>query len=156
MPAIPWRLTGAWRVPPNWSARYWRDEMRAQGYAAACQAEREYDPTRGVPYPTLVRRRILISLLARYRQERNFAARCRGRVESHHDEAAGTRRTAGPELRDALAALPDPDRRLIEQLFWGRYTESEVARRLGVSHQAVSKRKRAILDGLRSLLDLSE
>ena len=52
--------------------------------------------------------------------------------------------------------LREPDRRLIEQLYWERCTECEVAERLGISHQAVSRRKRTILDWLRDRIGMSK
>ena len=51
-------------------------------------------------------------------------------------------------LYSALASLAEPDRRLIEQLYWEDQTEAEVAQQLAITQQAVSKRKRAILTRL--------
>ena len=48
--------------------------------------------------------------------------------------------------------LPEPDRNLIECLFWEDRTEREIAGRLGITQQAVSKRKHRILDELRETL----
>ncbi len=52
------------------------------------------------------------------------------------------------DCRLALADLSDGDRRLIVLLFWEGQTQSEVAARLGISQQAVSKRMHAILNKL--------
>ena len=49
-----------------------------------------------------------------------------------------------------MTGLSEADRRLIEHLFWEGWTEAKVAGRLGISQQAVSKRKRKILGGKRS------
>jgi RNA polymerase sigma factor (sigma-70 family) len=161
MPGFPWRLLGiaARRVPPNWSARDWRDEMCAVGVATACQAQRDYDPRRGVPYPSFVRLRVLASMRTRYRQEQTYAARCqeRGGDDGIARAVGAEARTASSqELRDILDLLSAPDRRLIEQLFWEGLTESDVARQEGVSQQAVSKQKRVVLHKLRGLIGGSE
>src|SRR5262245_41005670 len=49
------------------------------------------------------------------------------------------------ELHEALAGLPLASQELIEQLFWQERREAELANELGISHQAVNKRKQAIL-----------
>jgi DNA-directed RNA polymerase specialized sigma24 family protein len=55
-----------------------------------------------------------------------------------------------------MTDLPDSDRQLIERLFWQGFTETEIAGGLGISQQAVSKRKRRILTALRRILDRKE
>ena len=52
-------------------------------------------------------------------------------------------------LKVSLSALGDDDRLLLQHLFWDGRTESEVASGLGISQQAVNKRKRKILSELR-------
>jgi len=56
------------------------------------------------------------------------------------------------QLRGALGALPAKQRRLIEQLFWEERTETEVAGAMGTSQSTISRRKQAILHGLRTRL----
>ena len=66
--------------------------------------------------------------------------------------APGTARPCGAIhrlLQEALGQLPEADRRIIEPLYWGRTTETEIARSLGVSQQTVSNRKLAVLRTLR-------
>ena len=147
------RRAGTWRVPPHWSTHDWLEEMHAQGAAAACQAMDDYDPQRGVPRGAFVRLRILSSLRTRYRQEWSYALHC-------GPEAAGGGETTEPEerlapdradetLRPSLARLPDPDRWLLQRLFWEGCTESDLAAELGIAQSTVNKRKRSILLGLR-------
>jgi DNA-directed RNA polymerase specialized sigma subunit len=47
-----------------------------------------------------------------------------------------------------LAFLPESERWLIQELFWGRRTAADIAAWMGVSQQAVSTRKQVILDNL--------
>jgi hypothetical protein len=56
-------------------------------------------------------------------------------------------RTSGP-----VSALPAEQRRLIEQLFWGERTETEVADAMGTNQSTINCRKQAILDRLRMKL----
>src|SRR5438270_626169 len=67
-------------------------------------------------------------------------------------------RRPGPdvaEVIEALAKLKEGDIQVIKSLFWDNRSEAEVAELLGISQQAVSKRKLAILGRLRRLLDPS-
>jgi hypothetical protein len=143
----------AWRIPPRWSDSDWSEEMEAQGVAAAWQAVRDHDPARGVPLGAFVRRRVLFAVLARYRQEWAYAVHCGWGPPADEgaspSDAAPFPPRAYETLQDPLARLADPDRRLIEDLFWGGRTEADVAGELGISQPAVSRRKRAILLGLR-------
>ena len=50
---------------------------------------------------------------------------------------------------DAVARLAATDRWLIEQIFWHGKSEAEVSKHLGISQQAVSKRKKSALRALR-------
>jgi DNA-directed RNA polymerase specialized sigma subunit len=59
-------------------------------------------------------------------------------------------------LSCALALLSQTDRWLIEELFWARHTETQIAGVCGVSQQAISKRKRAILRNLRGWMNAAE
>jgi DNA-directed RNA polymerase specialized sigma subunit len=45
--------------------------------------------------------------------------------------------------------LPASERWLIEQLFWGERTETEVADAMDINQSTINRRKRAILNGLR-------
>jgi DNA-directed RNA polymerase specialized sigma24 family protein len=143
----------AWRTPPRWSVDDWSEEMQAQGVAVAWQALRDYDPARGVPLSAFVLRRVLFGVRARHRQEWAYAVHC-GCVPpadggASPSDAASSTPNAYEALQGPLARLAEPDRRLIEHLFWGGRTEADVAGELGISQPAVSQRKRAIILVLR-------
>jgi DNA-directed RNA polymerase specialized sigma subunit len=59
-----------------------------------------------------------------------------------------------PESLERLVArlgdLPEAEQWLLRRLFWDGRTEDELASELGVSRQAVNKRKRKLLRQLRS------
>ncbi len=153
------RQIRVWHTPRNYSASDWMEEMRAHGAAAAWQAERDYDPARGVPLAAFVRQRVMADAFTRYRQEWTYATRC---IPDEDQEALRIRAQeglAGTWIQDAqrcaLAQLSASGEWLIEQLFCDRRTESDMAKVLGISQQAVSKRKHAILGELRHSLGFS-
>jgi DNA-directed RNA polymerase specialized sigma subunit len=143
-----------WRIPPRWSIGDWIEEVQAQGLAAAWQALCDYDPARGVPLSAFVRQRILFGVLTRYRQEWAYALRLGFEIPDTGDaSSSAATSTALPRVDDALqgplSQLAEPERWLIERLFWHGKTESDVAAELGISQPAVNKRKRAIIHNLR-------
>ena len=69
------RICG-WRVPPNWSAVDWREEIRAHGLAAACEASCEFDASRRVPPDAFVYQRVIARAYTRFRQEWAYGLRC--------------------------------------------------------------------------------
>lgn len=127
--------------------------MRAQASAAIWQAICDYDPSRGVSFSAYARQRVLSSALTRYRQEWAYAFRLvlsQQRVSREWESQAAPRSSDWCEsLREALLRLPRDDRWLIEQIFWEDHTESEIADKVGISQQAISKRKKTILRQLR-------
>jgi RNA polymerase sigma factor (sigma-70 family) len=145
-----------WLVPPNWSHGDWFDEVRAQAAVAACQAIRDYEPLRGVAFESFLKGRLHASLLARYRKEWAFASRMRASLDGDTPQVAAPVELAETSeidsLLKALARLPRRDFRLLRKLFWDDCTEFEVGRSLGISHQAVSKRKHVILKQIRKHL----
>ncbi|MEN0069722.1 MAG: sigma-70 family RNA polymerase sigma factor [Propionicimonas sp.] len=60
------------------------------------------------------------------------------------------------DLRRALASLPPRDRQVLKWRFEEECTQSEIARRLGVSQMQVSRIIRRLLDRTRALLEPSE
>ena len=48
------RSIHTWPAPPNWSLRDWSEELNAEVIAASWEAERDFDPTRGVPLDAFV------------------------------------------------------------------------------------------------------
>jgi RNA polymerase sigma factor (sigma-70 family) len=148
--------THAWRVPPRWSLSDWFEEIDAESIAAACHAIRIFDPHRGPTLSTFVYHQILASALGRYRQEWTYALRYGvAAMEEPGVTGAEERFTVEQEeeqLKQSLTSLPEADRHLLEHLFWEGRTETEIADGLGISQQAVSKRKRKILTALRRSL----
>jgi RNA polymerase sigma factor (sigma-70 family) len=153
------RRTHGWRTPPRWSPRDWLEEIDAESIASACQAILIFEPDRGPSLESFLYHRILAGALARYRKEWSYAFRC-GRRSSSGDDAFGTKliddqdaaAVERQKLMGSMTALPEDDRRLIECLYWDGHTERDVAGRLGITQQAVSKRKRKILLKLRENL----
>ena len=156
----------SWRVPSNWSRGDWFEELTAVGTAAAWQAVCDFDPERGVPLAGFGYCRMMARCLARYRKEWRYALHL-VENESHENETATFKNTSPAasfrakadqtqcsdgDLRGAVGALPPEQRRLIEQLFWEDRTETEVADALGTNQSTINRRKRAILNGLRSKL----
>jgi DNA-directed RNA polymerase specialized sigma24 family protein len=153
------RRTHAWRVPPRWTPRDWWEEIDAESVASACLAVRIFDPDRGPTLASFMYFQIVASALARYRQEWNYALRngLYSTSEGHPSDMddVENRFAVDQELktvRRLMTDLPESDRRLIESLFWDNRTENEVAGGLGISQQAVCKRKHRILSNLRNTL----
>ena len=57
------------------------------------------------------------------------------------------------QVREALAALPDPQREVIELSYFEGYTQSELARRLGEPLGTIKSRTHTALMRLRVLLE---
>lgn len=145
------RRIRAWRPPPGWAASDWWEEVAAEAAIAALLAMADFDPSRGVPTGCYVRMRVLGHALARYRREWIYGKRFGAALPVDEPAEADDGRDVGPDgegLGLALAALPDADRRLVRRLFWEGRSQAEVAREFGITQQAVSKRKRQVLDRL--------
>jgi DNA-directed RNA polymerase specialized sigma subunit len=146
-----------WRVPPHWSPRDWWEEIDAESLAAACRAVRVFDPTRGKCLSKFAYHQILAKAIARYRTEWSFALRV-GRIWAEVDLPGESPSTpTDVEIHERLVAsvtgLAITDRRLLERLFWDGLSEQVVARELGITKQAINKRKRRILLGLRRSIE---
>lgn len=154
------RRIRCWRVPPNWSAHDWFGEMQSNSAAALWQAKCDYDPSRGVPLCAFERLRVIASAWTRYRQEWSYALHCPpqdGRAEPEPlPRDAPVLAPAIDPVREALRQVSEADRWLLEQLFWAELSESAIAQKLGVSQQAVSKRRSVVLGKLRDLLEDAE
>jgi DNA-directed RNA polymerase specialized sigma24 family protein len=161
------RICG-WRVPPNWSIADWREEIRAHGLAAVYQAIRDFDASRRVPLDAFVYQRVIARAYSRFRQEWAYGLHCisptdgvfsdGGHVSGEscvqYREFSVEPDPAYQALLDTLGSLSEPNHRLITQLFWEGKTEVNIADILGISHQAVSKRKRAVIQKLRAWLQI--
>jgi RNA polymerase sigma factor (sigma-70 family) len=150
------RRTHAWRTPPRWCLLDWLEEIDAESVASAYQAIQIFDPARGPTLESFLYHRIVAGALARYRKEWSYALRCTrppapGTNESDTDEIDELDAAAAYEkrLNHSMTRLPETDRRLIVCLFWEGRSEKDVAGGLGITQQAVNKRKRKILERLR-------
>lgn len=150
-----WSRIRTWRIPPRWSSRDWWDEARAQGALAACEALRAFDPSRLVPLDAFLYRRVVESVWTLYRQEWSFSRRHPSDI-SPFDRPSPQPDHPDPELLArltlALEQLDEPGRHLIRQIFWDDRSEDQLALELGISRQAVNKRKQKFLHQLRSRL----
>ncbi len=146
-----------WRVPPNWAPRDWREELEAEAIAAAWQAELEFDPTRGVPLEAFVHQRVVTHALRRYRREWTYARRSGIHLECGdcHDGTASatTSIELSESLQNWLQRLAEPQRKLIESLYWDETTEVQLADMLGLTQSGISRRKRRVLDQLRRWME---
>lgn len=145
------RRIGSWPIPPRWSAIDWHEEIAAEGIAAACKAIHKYDPGRGTALGTFVYIQVIAGALTRYRQEWSYARRCSSVGQDSIPQVDdGTALDNGrEELGSAMSRLDDDDRRLLERLYWDGSTEAAVAGMMGISQQAVSKKKLKVLSELR-------
>jgi hypothetical protein len=142
-----------WRVPPNWSVSDWHNEMRAEAACAAWQAVGDYDRSFGVPLSAFAHQRVLTRTLTRHRQEWAYALRlaCEAGPEDFDSRLLDSTTSVVFDdwPRNALERLSKSDLWLIEQLFLKDRTEEDIATQIGITQQAVSKRKWMILLRLR-------
>ena len=151
------RSIQTWRAPPNWSLRDWFEELKAEGIAATWEAEQKLDPARGVPLDAFVQQRVWTRTLNRYRREWAYAPHCGSRLEGSNDgdvaiDEGFSSIEDSESLQTCLRRLPDPQRRLIEGIFWEEKTEVEVAGILCLTQSGISRRKQRILEQLRRWL----
>jgi RNA polymerase sigma factor (sigma-70 family) len=143
-----------WPVPANYSRQDWVEELTAVVACAALVAQDEYDASRGVPLEAFLYERVLAAALAHYRQEWRFAYRCGGDFDTARElPGRGATNTSDEILAYVLARLPDADQHLIANLYWDDWTEAQLAARLAVTQQAISKRKSVALKRLRKVLE---
>jgi DNA-directed RNA polymerase specialized sigma24 family protein len=152
-----WSRIRSWRVPPRWSHHEWLIEARAQGALAACEAIRAFEASRLVPLDAFLYRRVVESVWTRYRQECSFGRRCPPDTRLPELAATGAEPPDGElleRLEAILRTLDEGELRLIRQIFWDGRSEDELAGQLGVTRQAVNKRKQKLLRRLGSDLML--
>jgi DNA-directed RNA polymerase specialized sigma24 family protein len=145
-----------WRVPPHWSEHDWFEEIGAELAVAVVVAARDFDASRGVPWEGFLGRRVMFAALSRYRREWSYAIRqvsleAIGEYGRPGADSLLVRDALSRLIYDALDRLPRADASLIEAIFWGGETEAGLARSLGVSQQAINKRKRSIFRTLQRL-----
>jgi RNA polymerase sigma factor (sigma-70 family) len=148
------------RVPPNWSARDWHEEMRAEAIAAAWEAQCDFDSASGVPLEAFIHLRVLARSLSRFRRECAYASRCEILLEGQEFNGATVdvfgSAEASESLRCCLTRLPEQERALVVSIFWEERTEAEIAQMLRLTQSAISRRKRRILGQLRRSMDRPE
>lgn len=148
-----------WPVPPNWNGTDWRREVTAIADAAAHEASCSYDPAYTHGPAVYLSSRIMGQLLTRYRQEWRFARhvlpispdadKTEQRSRTLNSFGEGRRTDVAQQVRQALDRLQEVERWLIVQIFWHQRDQAELARELGVSQPAISKRYRHIVHKLR-------
>jgi DNA-directed RNA polymerase specialized sigma24 family protein len=146
-----------WPEPPRWSKRDWSEEIRAELSMAAIEASRDFDESRGVPWEGFLSHRLMARALSRYRREWSHAIHlvsleAMGEYAPPDVDGLPLRDTLLRLIHEALERLPPADASFIEGLFWGGDTESTLAHSLGISQQAINKRKRNILKTLHRLI----
>jgi RNA polymerase sigma factor (sigma-70 family) len=138
-----------WHVPPHWSVQDWFDEIMAEVTLSVIQATKAFDASRGIPFGAFLHRRIMHTALARYRREWTYAIHqiSEAAVDEYEAVKGGeypSREAIGGLLNEAIARLPTSDASLIEEIFWEGKSEARLAEALGISQQAVNKRKHNI------------
>ncbi|WP_406695889.1 sigma-70 family RNA polymerase sigma factor [Singulisphaera sp. Ch08] len=146
-----------WRVPPHWSIQDWFDEIVAEVTLSVIQATNDFDANRGIPFGAFLHRRIMQTALARYRREWTYAIHQISVAAVYEYEAVKggeypSREAIGSLLTEAIARLPTSDASLIEEIFWEGKSESCLAEALGISQQAVNKRKHNIFRELDTII----
>jgi len=117
-----------------------------------------YDPKRGSPEAWLVMRaktRAIDRLRSIRRRDRTFVAPVDESVAQRREEPAENPAVVAEDrslVRNALAQLPEAQRRVIELAFFEGLTQSEIATRLGEPLGTVKTRARLGLDRLRGVL----
>lgn len=150
------RRIGTWRVPPNWSRSDWLKQVRSLAASTAWEAASRYDPSLGVPLDAFLRVSVIAAVRTQYRQEwvyaLRFGSQADGPVPDRPNDTWLPSIELHESLRESLAKLSPADRWVVSQFFWHGATEAEVARNVGVSQPAMSKRKARIIESLRRSL----
>jgi RNA polymerase sigma factor (sigma-70 family) len=131
-------------------------QVRSLAASTAWEAASRYNPSRGVPLDTFLRASVMAAVRTQYRQEWIYALRFASQAYRPLPDKPKNSPLPSIEihesLREALAKLSPADRWVMSQFFWQGATEAEVARNVGVSQPAMSKRKARIIESLRRSL----
>jgi DNA-directed RNA polymerase specialized sigma24 family protein len=132
-------------------------ELSAQAELALAMEYSSVDKQNQSPQePKRIESSIHNNLLKCYRQEWSFGRHCCSNFTPDIPaEPEVLDADLGPMLSalgKAMGALSEPDRRLIEMLYWLQRKESQIAAEMGVSQPAISKRKRLILSKLSTVM----
>lgn len=142
------RRVHRWQAPPRWTDRDWHDEIRSEIMLAAVLAQETFNVSRGVPWEAYLRQKVVHAALARYRREWSYSLRISQDSEAEIQvgaEEPNASDIARQRILKAVSRLPRGDTSLIDGLYWKSKSEAELAKKLGISQQAVNKRKHAIL-----------
>jgi DNA-directed RNA polymerase specialized sigma24 family protein len=127
------------------------------GCAGRLRGDPRVRASRLAPLDAFLYRRVVPSVWTRYRQECSFGCRCPPDTRLPELAATGAEPPVG-ELLERLEAnlrtLDEGELRMIRQLIWNGCSEDELAPQLGVTRQAVNKRKHELLRRLGSDLML--
>ncbi len=141
-----------WRYPFNWTRPQWWEEISSEAALAVIELSR----VTTLDMPTDITRcqnMIQNRLLKHYRRELAFNKYCGQQIDNEptalQDPQQGEVQL---DLQMAMNRLPARDRLLIQQLYWEKRTESQIAAEAGVSVPAICKRKKRILCHLRNIL----
>ncbi|TDD80361.1 RNA polymerase sigma factor [Actinomadura rubrisoli] len=114
------------------------------------RSRRRFDPARGLePWLLAIARRRAIDLL---RAEARHSRRATPLVDAARVPDAGPAVDAACDIRDALAALPAPQRQALVLAHFGQLTQREIAHRLDIPLGTVKARTARGLRRLRELL----
>ncbi|WP_165066810.1 sigma-70 family RNA polymerase sigma factor [Paludisphaera rhizosphaerae] len=146
-----------WRPPPRWSSREWCEENRAEAALILLAAERAFDSGRGVSWDSFLRSRLMAGLITRLRSEWRSA---RFLIDEKSQDVLDLQPLSEREFTEdelkilyaSIGRLSLSDRQVLQALYWDGLSESRAALILGVSQQAINKRKRTIIVRLQALL----
>jgi len=159
-----------WKPPCNWDAQQWKEELQSVAYLATLEAQRDYDPARGVAEEQFVLSRTLSALLTYYRREWRFAHRCSLLVVAPENEGDCEHNLLEQEpdpeaerfvedicrsdaLQRVMRRLSAREREVLYLYFWEQLTDRQIADRLGVAPASVIVYKKRGLGKIRSVLD---
>jgi len=161
------RRLDCWSVPPNWSAKAWRQEVRQIAALVGLQALHDYDASVGGLLESFIAQRVTSGVRTSYRREWAYPSRFPSREarfqvpseltlaegdDSDIDEPVSEPIVLYQELHEAISALSASHQGVVLELFLNGYTETEVGATLQLSQCAVNKRKQAALSSLREYL----
>ena len=152
-----------WTKPVNWSSSDWEKELQQIAWLAALRAECRFDPKSNIAFEAFVYNHIRSGSRTCYRREKLHEMRFTSQPSEMNPDEDGRdshflRFSTASEpdvfdsLRNAIATLTEPQRRVIQAHFWEGYNETEIGRMLGVSQRTVNKHKRLAIELLREAL----
>jgi hypothetical protein len=145
-----WRVAGRASVPGSYcpAGRIMNGWKKPAPRVRSPRASRSTRSTPAVPLGAFLYRRVVESVWTRHRQECSFGCRCQPGASLPDLAAPGAECPDGELLERLEAILQTLDKgklRLIRQIFWDGRSEDDLARELGLTRQAVNKRKQKLL-----------